>query len=116
MSTKKLIRIDELSPADIARAKRTIRESWEAAQAGISLMHYGLVTAQIEYYVPYGAGDKLVRANTYIWQELDVLPTCPLLERFLAWWRTTLDGQIYKIDMQGAPLLNFAELGIRTLN
>ena len=116
MGTNKLIRIDELSPEDIARAKATLRQSWEMARQAKTALHYGLVTAQIDYIVSHGSDGELVVANTYIWQEHDVLPNCPVLLNFLGWWRRSLDGQIYNIKMWGAPLLNFASLGISAMH
>jgi uncharacterized protein Usg len=112
MTGKKLIRPDELSANDIARAKAIIRQSWETAQLGLSSTHYGLVTADISYFVTYGSKNNLVRASTFVWQDYDVLPTCPMLDGFLRFWQKSIDGQIYNIKTVGAPRLAFAELGM----
>jgi uncharacterized protein Usg len=112
MTEKKLIRPDELSLTDLARAKAIIRRSWETAQLGRSSVHFGLVTADIKYFVTYGPDHKLVRANTFIWQDYDALPNCPMLDGFLRFWKKSIEGQIYNIKMVGAPQLAFAELGM----
>lgn len=110
MATKKLIRPDQMDADQIRRLKAGIRQSLELAQRGLSIGSYGMVTARIRYLVTYGNTGGLVRANTFIWQEVDVLPTCPLLGGFLDHWESELDGQIFDLKMTGVPQVRFAEL------
>ncbi len=43
---------------------------------------YGLTTAQILYRLP----DHPSLLQTYVWQEYDICPRFPVLNRFLAFW------------------------------
>ena len=103
MSRKRLIRPEELKPKEIRRAKAIIRKSLEHASTGITLAQYGLVTAEIWYFITYGSQNGLVRAQSFTWQELDVLPTCPVLHGFLSFWRRELKDNLQTQGRRRAP-------------
>jgi uncharacterized protein Usg len=71
---------------------------------------YGLTTAQILYRLP----DHPSLLQTYVWQEYDVFPKFPALNRFLAFWLENLDGPLYSVTIAHSRLIKPAE--IRALN
>ena len=59
------------------------------------LQHYRLTTAEILYHMP----DHPKLLQTYIWQELDLAPRFPVLQRFLTFWEKSLDGKLYRVKV-----------------
>lgn len=72
--------------------------------AGLS--GYGLTTAEILYRLP----DHPRILQSYVWQDYDVTPAFPALNKFLAFWRETLDGALYAVRVDHAKLLKASEL------
>ena len=70
------------------------------------LQGYGLTTAQILYRLPDHPG----LLQSYVWQEYDVAPHFPVLKRFLAFWRETLEGPLHSVRVAHAGLIRPAEL------
>jgi uncharacterized protein Usg len=52
-----------------------------------------LTTAEILYHLPDHPG----LLQTYIWQDLDLVPNFPELRRFLDFWRRELDGPLHSV-------------------
>ncbi len=67
---------------------------------------YGLTTAQILYRLP----DHPSLLQTYVWQEYDLFPKFPVLQRFLAFWQRTLEGPLYSVTVAHARLIKPAEI------
>ena len=57
-----------------------------------------MTTAHILYRRP----DRLWLLQTYIWQELDIVPGYPRLRKFVTFWREKLDGPIHSITVMSA--------------
>ncbi len=57
------------------------------------LEHYRLTTAEILYRIP-GHPQLL---QSFIWQDLDLLPKFPVLRKFLNFWETSLEGKLYQV-------------------
>ena len=57
------------------------------------LFRQQLVTAEILYRRP----DHPWLLQTFIWQEVDMAPEFPRLERFLDYWKTNLDGPLVQV-------------------
>ena len=72
------------------------------------LSDYGLTTAEILYRLP----DHPRILQSYIWQDYDVTPTFPALNKFLGFWRETLEGAIYAVRVDHAKMLRRSELRI----
>jgi uncharacterized protein Usg len=53
---------------------------------------YGLTTARIFYRRP----DHLWLLQTYVWQDYDLFPNFPTLQKFLAFWQKSLDGPVQR--------------------
>ncbi|MEJ1161069.1 usg protein [Prosthecomicrobium sp. N25] len=66
---------------------------------------YGLTTANILYRMP----DHPAILQTYIWQDYDLAPKFPELERFLDFWNRELDGPIFKVEVAHQRLVRPGE-------
>ena len=67
---------------------------------------YGLTTARILYRMP----DHPSLLQTYVWQDYDMAPTFPVLNRFLAFWRDKLEGPLHSVSVAHSKLIKPAEL------
>ena len=67
---------------------------------------YGLTTAQILYRLP----DHPSLLQTYVWQEYDLCPKFPVLNRFLAFWLEKLEGPLHSVTVAHARLIKPAEI------
>ena len=54
---------------------------------------YGLTTAQILYRRP----DHQWLLQTFVWQNYDLFPKFPELQRFLAFWMEKLEGPLHSV-------------------
>ena len=70
------------------------------------LAGYGLTTAHIFYRRP----DHPWLLQSYVWQEYDLCPIFPELQRFLDFWRETLDGALHSVTVAHSGLIKPAEL------
>ena len=70
------------------------------------LSNYGLTTAEILYRLP----DHPRILQSYIWQDYDVTPSFPALNKFLTFWRDTLEGALHTVRVDHARLLRRSEL------
>jgi uncharacterized protein Usg len=67
---------------------------------------YGLTTAHIFYRRP----DHLWLLQTYVWQDYDLWPHFPVLQRFLRFWQRQLEGPLHSVTVAHSRLLAPAEL------
>ena len=67
---------------------------------------YGLVTAHILYRLP----DHPSFLQSYIWQEYDISPCFPQLNKFLEFWQRELDGPLHEVTVVHQSLIKPAEL------
>ena len=65
------------------------------------LNNYRLTTAEIIYHMP----DHPKLLQSYIWQELDLLPEFPELSDFLDFWESHLDGRLHSVTVMHAGLI-----------
>ena len=70
---------------------------------------YGLTTAHILYRRP----DHPWLLQTYLWQDYDLFPQFPTLQKFLSFWQTSLEGALHSVTVAHARLIAPAE--IRTI-
>ena len=70
------------------------------------LAGYGLTTAQILYRMP----DHQSVLQTYLWQDYDLFPNFPVLNKFLAFWLEKLDGPLHSVTVAHARLIKPAEI------
>jgi uncharacterized protein Usg len=67
---------------------------------------YGLTTAKILYRLP----DHPVLLQTYIWQDYDLFPEFPTLQKFLDFWRRQLEGPLHSVTVAHSRLIAPAEI------
>ena len=67
---------------------------------------YGLTTANILYRRP----DHPWLLQTYVWQAYDLFPAFPELQRFLAFWRKSLEGDLHTVTVAHSKMIKPAEL------
>jgi uncharacterized protein Usg len=67
---------------------------------------YGLTTAHIFYRRP----DHPWLLQSYVWQDYDLCPKFPGLQRFLDFWRSSLEGPLHSVTVAHARLIRPAEL------
>lgn len=71
---------------------------------------YGLATANILYRRP----DHRWLLQTYVWQDYDLCPDFPVLNKFLKFWLEKLEGPLYSVTVAHARLIKPTE--IRAIN
>jgi len=67
---------------------------------------YGLTTAHIYYRRP----DHPWLLQSYIWQDYDLCPKFPELQRFLDFWQKKLEGPLHSVMVAHSRLIKPAEL------
>lgn len=72
----------------------------------LMLKDYRLTTAEILYHMP----DFPALLQTYVWQELDLAPRFPALDKFLGFWESSLDGKIHSVKIASCQLVRPATL------
>ena len=71
---------------------------------------YGLTTAKILYRLP----DHQRLLQTFVWQDYDLFPRFPQLQKFLDFWRRELEGPLHSVTVAHARLIRPSE--IRAVN
>jgi len=67
---------------------------------------YGLTTANILYRRP----DHPWLLQTYVWQDYDLCPSFPALNKFLNFWLETIEGPLHSVTVAHAKLIKPAEI------
>jgi uncharacterized protein Usg len=67
---------------------------------------YGLTTANILYRRP----DHPWLLQTYVWQDYDLCPKFPELNKFLNFWLEKLEGPLHSVTVAHARLIKPAEI------
>ncbi|MGC9954408.1 MAG: usg protein [Rhizomicrobium sp.] len=70
------------------------------------LRGYRLTTAEILYHMP----DHPAVLQSFIWQEFDLAPRFPVLNKFLRFWETRIDGRLHSVRVAARGLISDAEL------
>lgn len=61
---------------------------------------YRLTTAEILYRLP----DHPTLLQSYIWQDLDIAPQYPVLNKFLDFWRREIEGSLHSVRVASVEL------------
>lgn len=61
---------------------------------------YRLTTVEILYRLP----DHPALLQSFVWQEIDLVPEYPGLHKFLTFWRRELDASIHSVRVATAHL------------
>ena len=67
----------------------------------LQLEGYRLTTAEILYHLP----DHPVLLQSYVWQELDIAPKFPVLNKFLDFWEREIEGKLHSVRVCSAKLV-----------
>jgi len=67
---------------------------------------FRLTTAEILYHMP----DFPTVLQSYIWQEMDIDPEYPVLNRFLTFWQKELDGPLHSVRVASKGVLSPVDL------
>ena len=67
---------------------------------------FGLTTANIFYRRP----DHLWLLQTFTWQEYDLFPDFPELNRFLDFWKREIDGPLHSVQVSHSKLMTPTEI------
>jgi uncharacterized protein Usg len=67
---------------------------------------YSLTTAEIIYRRP----DHPALLQTYLWQEYDLSPKFPVLNAFLRFWQSKLDGKLHSVRVAARGIIQPTEL------
>jgi uncharacterized protein Usg len=70
------------------------------------LQGYRLTTAKILYHLP----DHPALLQTFVWQNLDLAPRFPELNRFLDFWQREIEGKLHSVSVASVGLVAPAEL------
>jgi uncharacterized protein Usg len=70
------------------------------------LQGYGLTTANILYRLP----DHPHLLQEFIWQEYDLFPHFPALQRFVTFWKKEIEGALHSIRVAHNRLITPAEI------
>ncbi|MFO1237469.1 MAG: Usg family protein [Alphaproteobacteria bacterium] len=69
---------------------------------------YKLTTAEILYHLP----DHPSVLQTFLWQDLDIVPKFPILTRFLDYWSGNLDGKLHSVRVAVRGVIAPTELKV----
>ena len=72
----------------------------------LKLRGYRLTTAEILYHMP----DHPKVLQSYIWQDLDIAPGFPVLNKFLHFWETSIEGRLHSVRVAARGIISDAEL------
>jgi uncharacterized protein Usg len=62
---------------------------------------YRLTTAEILYHLP----DHPSVLQSFIWQELDIAPTFPVLRKFLDFWSREIEGKLHSVRVASIDVI-----------
>jgi uncharacterized protein Usg len=65
------------------------------------LNDYRLTTAEILYHLP----DHPSLLQSFVWQNLDLAPKFPVLNKFLGFWEKEIDGKLHSVKITSAKLI-----------
>ncbi|HQT65995.1 MAG: Usg family protein [Rhodospirillales bacterium 20-60-12] len=77
----------------------------------LQLQNYRLTTAEILYRLP----DHPELLQTYLWQDLDIAPKFPVLQKFLDFWDRELEGKLHSVRVASTTIIKPAEWRSPTL-
>ena len=68
----------------------------------LQFRNYRLTTAQILYHLPDYPGVL----QSYVWQDYDIAPKYPMLQKFLNFWQRELEGRLHSVQVSSSGLVN----------
>jgi uncharacterized protein Usg len=98
--TAKDLSAKDLSAKDLSAKDRSSKDFRRQLEG------YGLTTANILYRRP----DHPWLLQTYVWQDYDLCPQFPELNKFLNFWLEKLEGPLHSVTVAHARLIKPAEI------
>lgn len=71
------------------------------ADLDLQMRDYRLITAEILYHMP----DHPALLQTFIWQDYDLAPRYPELNRFLGFWVDKIEGKLHSVYVARQKLI-----------
>ncbi len=68
----------------------------------LTLEGYRLTTAEITYYLP----DHPAVLQTFVWQQLDLAPHFPRLQRFIDFWHRNLEARLHSVRVANSTIMD----------
>jgi len=90
-----------MRPSKVTQKSPAVSEDFVKSVNG-----YGLTTAHIFYRRP----DHLWLLQSFVWQQYDLYPHFPILQKFLAFWRASLEGPLHSVTVAHSRLIRPAEM------
>lgn len=72
------------------------------------LNDYRLTTAEILYHLP----DHPSLLQSYVWQELDLTPEFPELQKFLSFWERKIEGKLHSVQVASCEFIKPSDVRI----
>jgi uncharacterized protein Usg len=72
----------------------------------LKLRGYRLTTAEILYHMPDHPGVL----QSYLWQDLDLVPGFPVLNKFLRFWEAGIEGRLHSVRVAARGIISDAKL------
>jgi uncharacterized protein Usg len=70
------------------------------------LDNYRLTTAEILYHMP----DHPALLQSFLWQQYDLAPQFPELQKFLAFWEREIEGRLHSVKVASCELIKPAAI------
>ena len=70
------------------------------------LAGYSLTTVEILYRL----SDHPSLLQSYVWQDYDIAPRFPVLNRFLEFWTRQIEGRLHSVRVTGKEIISAAEM------
>lgn len=77
----------------------------DQAKLELQLRGYRLTTAEILYHLPDHPGVL----QTFVWQDLDIAPSYPVLSKFLDFWRRDIEGRLHSVRVGATGIITPSE-------
>ena len=86
--------------------KRTFDERADMSEFELRMRGYRLMTAEILYRMP----DHPELLQAFLWQEFDLAPRFPVLNKFLHFWEENIEGRLHTVRVAARGLITPTEL------
>ena len=87
------------------------RQNVSSDPFGLEVTGTSLGNAEIVYRLPDHPG----LLQSYVWQDYDIAPRYPVLNRFLDFWSRQIEGPLHSVRVAGKELVSAAEMRSGTL-
>jgi uncharacterized protein Usg len=67
-----------------------------------------LVTAEVLYYMP----DYPLLLQSFIWQTKDIGPLFPRIQRFLDFWRASIEADVHSVNLTHVPWTHTGQIDV----